>query len=150
RRTPPRRAGSPRRPCSPGAAAVPASPRSPALLLRRRVGRGDEALALFRRQRLGFRPGVAQLLALFRRRLGDALVILARLAALLGAELRPVLHASLHALLLLGLHPGIAVGDADPFAPPLGLEALPVGPEGREHHLLVRGELGPGRAHRRL
>ena len=51
------------------------------------------------------------LLALLRRGLDDALVVLARLPALLGAQLGPGLHAPLHALLLLRLHLWIAVGN---------------------------------------
>src|SRR5687768_3421681 len=85
-----------------------------------RLRRGDQLLALLRRQRLVLGPVIAQLAALLAG-LGHALVVLARLAALLGGELRPGLHAPLHARLRLGLHGRVALGDAQPLAPPLGL-----------------------------
>src|SRR5438270_5295373 len=96
-------------------------------LLAARVGRRrrSQALALLRRELLVFGPGVAQILVGDRpRRLDEMLVVLARLAALLGRELGPGLHAPLHALLLLRLHARIALGDGDPFLAALGLEGL--------------------------
>src|SRR6266540_2560165 len=107
------------------------------VLLAARVGggRGDQALALVRGQRLIFGPFVAQIFAAFFARhwhLRETLVVLARLAALLGGELRPELHAARHALLLLGLHARVALGDGDPFLAPLRLEGVPVGLERRE------------------
>src|SRR5258708_29595727 len=99
-----------------------------------RVDRGwrSEALALVRRKRLVLGPFLAQVLvALVARLFGEALVVLARLAALIGRELGPGLHAPLHALLLLRLHARIALGDADPFLATLRLERLPVGFERR-------------------
>src|ERR687897_878222 len=142
RRTRRRTAGWPRRPCSPGAAGGLASLPSPAFLLRRF---GDEVLALVRRQRLVLGPFLAQLLPLLGPGLDDAFVVLARNPPLLGGELRPGLHAALHPLLLLHLHAGIALGDADPVAPALGCEGFPVGFEGRKYLLLLGGELGPRR-----
>ena len=68
------------------------------------------------------------------------------LAALLRRQRGPALHAALHALLLLGLHRRIALGDADPLAAALGFQALPVGLERRQRLLLLGGELGPRRA----
>src|SRR4051794_15205963 len=86
-------------------------------LLRRGLDRlRHEALALERRELLIFGPLLAQLVALLRRHLGDLAVSLPRLAALVGRELDPGLHAPLHALLLLRFHRGIALGDADPLA----------------------------------
>src|SRR6266850_6794674 len=123
------------------------------VLLAARVGgngRG-EAFALVRRERLVLGPGLAQVL--FGRRtlsLGEVLVVLARLPALLRREARPGLHAPLHALLLLRLHARVALGDRDPLLPALGLERVPVGLERREDLLLLRGELGPRRARVRL
>src|SRR5688572_14318066 len=111
--------------------------------------RGD-FFALARRQRLVFGPLVAQLAALLRRHLDDLLVGLARLAALLGRERGPTLHAPLHAFLFFGLHRRVALGDADPLASALGLDAFPFGLERREDLLLLGGELGPGRARFRL
>src|SRR3954471_9829041 len=95
-----------------------ARPGVTSVLLAARVGRvgRDEALPLVRRQRLVFRPGLAQVL--FRRlarRLGELLVILACLAALLGREVCPSPHAPLHALLLDHLHARVALGDRDPL-----------------------------------
>src|SRR4030095_6323549 len=110
----------------------------------------DRVFALARRQRLVFRPMVAQVAALLRRNLDDLLVGLARLAPLFRRERGPALHAALHALLLLGVHRRVALGDADPLAAALGLQALPVGLERREGLLLLGGELGPGRACRGL
>src|SRR5687767_14180914 len=87
--------------------------------------RGD-FFALARRERLVFRPLLAQLVAPRRRCLDDLLVGLARLSALLGRELGPGLHAALHSLLTLRRHLPIALCYPDPFAPALGLEAFPV------------------------
>src|SRR6185503_20154022 len=92
----------------------------------------SDVLALPWRQRLVFGPLLAQLAALLRRQRG------------------PALHAALHALLLLGLHRRIALGDADPLAAALGFQALPVGLERREGVLLLGGELGPRRTRRGL
>src|SRR6185436_7494899 len=102
------------------------------------------------RELLVFGPLLAQSVALLRRRLDDLLVGLARLAPLLRRERGPALHAALHALLLLGLHRRIALGDADPLAAALGFQALPVGLERRKGLLLLGGELGPRRACRGL
>src|SRR6185436_12771735 len=102
------------------------------------------------RELLVFGPLLAQSVALLRRRLDDLLVGLARLAPLLRRERGPALHAALHALLLLGLHRRIALGDADPLAAALGFQALPVGLERREGVLLLGGELGPRRTRRGL
>src|SRR5688572_12641339 len=101
--------------------------------------RGD-FFALARRERLVFRPLLAQLVAPRRRRLDDLLVGLARLSALLGRELGPGLHAALHALLTLRRHLPIALCYPDPFAPALGLEAFPVRFERGEDHLLLGRE----------
>src|SRR5258705_3375034 len=93
-----------------------------------RVGRRwrNQALALVRRKRLVLGPFLAQVLvALVARLFGEALVVLARLAALLGRELGPGLHAPLHALLLLRLHARISFRDADPLLATLALERLP-------------------------
>src|ERR1041385_1000205 len=111
------------------------------------VGRGrrNEALALLRRQRLVFGPGLAQVLVVPARHLREALVVLARLPALLGAQVRPDLHAPLHALLLERLHARIALRDLDPFLAPLTLEVVPVVLERREDQLLLGRELGPRR-----
>src|SRR3954468_3029716 len=110
-------------------------------------GGGREALALLRRERLVFGPLLAQILGVrLARQLGELLVVLARLAALLGRELGPGLHAPLNALLLLDRHARVALGDGDPFVPALDLEEVPVGPERREDQLLLGGELGPRRA----
>src|SRR5712692_6855053 len=120
------------------------------VLLAARVSRGwgNQALALVRRERLVLGPGLAQVLVRRRaRRLGEMLVVLARLPALLGREACPDLHAPLHALLLLRLHARIALGDGDPLLPAVGLERVPVGLERRERLLLLGGELGPGRTH---
>src|SRR5205807_7660521 len=130
--------------CWPAAAASPACSRTLLLFLGGGLRR-REVLALVRRQRLVFGPLLAQLAALLGRHLGDALVVLARLAALHGGQLGPNLHAPLHALLLLRLHLGVALGDTDPFAPALGLEALPIRLERRESVLLLDGQLGPRR-----
>src|SRR6185503_12526130 len=109
--------------------------------------RGRVALALVRRERLVLDPVLAQVLVVaLARQLGELLVVLARLAALLGREARPGLHAPGDALLLLGRHLRIAFGDRDPFLPALGLERVPVGAQRREHLLLAGGELGPGGA----
>src|SRR5258708_19386614 len=92
-----------------------------------RVGRRwrNQALALVRRKRLVLGPFLAQVLvALVARLFGEALVVLARLAALIGRELGPGLHAPLHALLFLRLHARLALADADPFLPPLRLQRL--------------------------
>src|SRR5688500_11560094 len=106
-----------------------------------------EVFPLVLRQRLVLGPALGELLVLLLGALlGDALVVLARLAALLGGEGGPALHAPLHAFLALRVHGRIAVGDAYPVAPPVGLEARPVGLERGEDHLLVGGELGPGGA----
>src|SRR6267378_436104 len=78
-----------------------------------------------------------------RARPGATLVLL---AALLGREPRPGLHAPLHALLLLRLHARIALGDRDPLLPALGLERVPVRLERCEGLLLLGGELGARRA----
>src|SRR5918999_2668157 len=102
-----------------------------------------EAFTLLRRQLLVLGPVLAQLAALLGRDLDDLLVGLARLAALLGGELRPNLHAPLYALLSQRGHLGVPLGNADPFAPALGLEAFPVGLKRREDLLLLRSELGP-------
>src|SRR3989442_13967225 len=120
------------------------------MLLAARVGRGggNQALALVRRERLVLGPGLAQVLVRrLARHFGEMLVVLARLAALLGREARPGLHATLHALLLLRLHARIALGDADPLLPALGIERVPVGLERREDLLLPGGELGPRGTH---
>src|SRR5688572_4574092 len=109
---------------------------------------GREAFALALRQGLVLGPVLAQVAALLGRDLDDLLVGLARVAALLGRQLGPALHAPRDALLLLGLHGRIALGDADPLAPALGLDALPVGLERRQDLLLLGGELGPRRADR--
>src|SRR3990170_3527983 len=106
--------------------------------------RGD-VFALARGERLVFGPLLAQLVAPRGRRLDDLLVGFACLPALLGRELRPGLHAALHALLSLRRHLRIALGHPDPLAPALGLEAFPVGFERREDHLLLGGQLGPSR-----
>src|SRR5688572_13515601 len=106
-----------------------------------------EAFTLLRRQLLVLGPLLAQLAALLWRDLDDLLVGLARLAALLGGELRPGLHAPLHALLTLRRHLRVALGDGDPLAPALWLEAFPVGLERREDLLLLRSKLGPCGAH---
>src|SRR5204862_7614978 len=102
------------------------------------VGR-DEALPLVGRQRLVFRPGLAQVLLrrLARRCLGELLVVLACDASLLRREGRPGLHAPLHALLLLRLHARITLGDRDPLQAPIGLERVPIGLERREDLLLL-------------
>src|SRR5258708_28756196 len=106
----------------------------------------NHALAVVRRKRLVFGPFLAQVLvALVARLFGEALVVLARLAALIGRELGPGLHAPLHALLLLRLHARIALGDADPLLAALGLERLPVGLERRQRLLLLGGQLRPRR-----
>src|SRR5688572_12898126 len=118
------------------------------LLLAARLRRDRFALAL--RQGLVFGPLLAQVAALRRRHLDELLVGLARVAALLGRELRPALHAPRDALLLFRLHRRIALGDADPLAPALGLEAFPVGLQRREGLLLLGSELGPRRAYLRL
>src|SRR5438309_1925745 len=119
------------------------------LLAARVAGDGrHQALALVRRECLVLGPGLAQVLVRRRpRRLGEVLVVLARLAALLGREARPGLHAALHALLLLRLHARIALGDADPFLPAIGVERVPVGLERREDLLLLGSELGPRGTH---
>src|SRR5438045_2548925 len=116
-------------------------------LLAARVGRRwrNQALTLLRRERLVLGPCLAQILGGWPRCLDQVLVVLARLAALLGRELGPGLHAPLHALLLLRLHARIALGDGDPFLAALGLERLPVGLERREGLLLLGRELGPRR-----
>src|SRR5689334_6501642 len=89
---------------------------------RRRGDRlGDEALALDRRQGLVFGALLPQVLVLLARDFRGVAVVLARLATLLRAQVRPALHAPLHPFLLLGLHLGVAVGDADPLALALGL-----------------------------
>src|SRR3954469_6305926 len=124
-------------------------------MLRRtpRIGRGrrHQALALVRRQRLILGPFFAQVLLLvLARHLGEALVILARLAPLVGGELGPRLHAARDALLLLALHARIALGNRDPFLTTLGFERVPVGLERGEDLLLLGGELGPGRAYIRF
>src|SRR5918992_2684434 len=106
-----------------------------------------EAFTLLRRQLLVLGPLLAQLAALLGRHLHDPLVGLARLAPLLRSKLCPGLHAPLHALLAQRRHLRIALGNADPFAPALGLQALPVGLERREDLLLLGGELGPRGAH---
>src|SRR5205807_6003145 len=106
-----------------------------------------EAFALLRRQRLVLRPGLAQVLVRRALGLGELLVVLARLAALLGAQVRPGLHAPLHAFLLERLHARVALGDLDPLLAPLGLERVPVVLERREDRLLLGGELGPGGPH---
>src|SRR5213080_4634212 len=98
-------------------------------LLAARVGGGGrgEALALVGRERLVLGPGLAQVL--FGRgalRLGEVLVVLARLPALLRRQARPGLHAPLHALLLLRLHARVALRNRDPLLPALGLERVPV------------------------
>src|SRR5207237_8929669 len=111
--------------CWPAAAASPACSR-PLFLFPGGGLRRGEVLALARRQRLVFGPLLAQLAALLWRHLGDALVVLARLAALLGGQLGRGLHAPRHALLLLRLHPRAALRDADPLAPPVRVEARPV------------------------
>src|SRR5688572_19933313 len=109
-----------------------------------------ERFALALGEGLVLGPLLAQVGALGRRHLGHLLVGFARLAALLGRQRRPALHAALHALLLLRLHGGIAFGDADPLAAALGFDAFPVGLQRREDLLLLAGELGPGRARRGL
>src|SRR5512138_1587431 len=125
-----------------------------ALLLAAGVGgsRRREALALLRRERLVLGPGLAQVLRLRGRalRLGELLVVLARLAPLLGREARPGLHAPLHALLLLDLHARVTLGDGDPLLPALRLERVPVGLERREDLLLLGRQLGPGGTRVRL
>src|SRR4051812_34101920 len=108
-------------------------------------GRG-EVLALVRRQRLVLGPLVTQALFLRARALGDALVVLARLAALLGAQVRPGLHAPLHPLLLELRHLRMALGDLQPLLAPLDFERVPVVLERRQDLLLLGGELGPRRA----
>src|SRR2546425_4912095 len=105
------------------------------MLLAARVGGGGrhQALALVRRERLVLGPGLAQVLVrILPRHLGEVLVVLARLAALLGREARPGLHATLHALLLLRLHARIALGDSDPLLPAVRVEGVPVGLERRD------------------
>src|SRR6185503_16176832 len=114
------------------------------------AGLRGEVFALVLRQRLVLGPLLAQVAALLGRDLDHLLVGLARLAPLLRRKRGPALHAPLHALLLLGLHRRVALGDADPLHAPLALEAFPVGLERRERLLLLGGELGPRGAHRRL
>src|SRR5687767_9713458 len=114
------------------------------------AGLRGEIFALVLRQRLVFGPLLAQVAALPGRDFGELLVGLARLPPLLGRQRCPALHAPLHALLLLGLHRRIALGDADPLEAPLALEAFPVGLERRQRLLLLRGEFGPRRANRRF
>src|SRR5204862_2567717 len=140
-----RRSGTPRRASRPGGARGSGSLRVLRAARLRRTWR-DEILALVRRQRLVFGPLVTQALLLRARALGDALVVLARLAALLGAQVRPQLHAPLHALLLELRHLRIALGDLDPLLAPLDFERVPVVLERREDLLLLGGELGPRRA----
>src|SRR5690242_11998889 len=117
------------------------------MLLAARVGGGrrHEALPLVRRQGLVLGPFLPQvLLVVGLRLLREPLVVLARLAALLGRELGPRLHAARDPLLLLRLHLRIALRDRDPLLPALGLERVPVRLERREHLLLLGGELRPG------
>src|SRR3954467_15055695 len=93
--------------------------------LRLGVRRRGEVLPLGGRQRLILGPGVAQVpVALLARRLGEGLVVLARLAALLGREARPRRHALLHALCALGFRLGIALGNGEPLLPALGLQRV--------------------------
>src|SRR5688572_9662588 len=107
--------------------------------------RRGEVFPLVRRERLVLGPALGELLVLLLGALlGDALVVFACLAALLGRQGGPALHTPLHALLALHVHGRVAVGDAYPVAPAVGLEARPVGLERGENHLLVGGELGPG------
>src|SRR5688572_6936906 len=84
----------------------------------------DQALAFLRRQRLVLGPLLAQVAAALLRYLGHALVVLARLAPLLGGELHPALHAALHARLLFGVHARVALGDADPLQAPVAVEPV--------------------------
>src|SRR6476620_1642588 len=108
-------------------------------------GRRHEALPLVGRQRLVFRPFFLQVLLVrvLARHVGEALVVLARLAPLLRRELGPRLHAASDPFLLLRLHLRIALGDRDPLLPALRLERVPVRLEGREHLLLLGVQLRP-------
>src|SRR5688572_23992411 len=88
--------------------------------------RRSEAIALVGRERLVFGPALGELLVfLGGALLGHALVVLARLGALLGGERRPALHAPLHPLLLLRLHRRVALGEPHPLAASLGGEVWP-------------------------
>src|SRR5258705_8400285 len=113
------------------------------MLLAARVGEGGwgEAFALVRRERLVLGPGLAQIV--FGRgplRLGEVLVVLACLPALLRRQARPGLHAPLHPLLLRRLHARVALGDRQPLLPALGLERVPVRFERREDLLLLEAD----------
>src|SRR4051812_12609579 len=92
-----RRGGGTRTALPRGAAAGRACARPSVLVPPARV-RSTWLLPVLRRQRLVFGPLLAQPGPLLRRHLGDALVVLARLPALLDGELGPRLHAPLHAL----------------------------------------------------
>ena len=60
-----------------------------------------------------------------------------------GVSLVQLLHALLHALLFLGVHGRIALGDAEPLGLALAAELVPLRRERREDLLLVGGERGP-------
>ena len=89
-------------------------------------------------------PFLFQPFFLVRRQVFDLLVALARVLSLLGGQLGPGLHASLHPRLLIGLHFRIALGNADPLALARGLKLVPVGAERRENLLLLGRQLSPG------
>src|SRR5690606_6791921 len=138
---------APRTQCSPAGGGARAL--FPALLGGGRLARRRRVLAaLLGREREVLLPLLAELLALLGALLGELAVVFARLLALLGREARPFLHALLDALLPLGRHLRIALGDADPAPARVRIEVLPLGLERRENFLLLDGELAPGGAGR--
>src|SRR5262245_17151993 len=108
------------------------------LLVGRRRNAACQLALLFRRELLIFLPLLLRVLALLRRKLLEALVLLSRRLALGRRQRGPGMHLLLDPLLLLGSELGVALGDADPFLLPVGVERVPVGGEWRED-LLVGG-----------
>src|SRR5690349_5458741 len=106
---------------------------------------GAELAPLLLGEPVVFLPFLTQRLLLVGRQLLELPVALARGLALLRGEARPGLHAPLHLRLLLGLHLGIALGDAEPLALARGLELVPGRRERREDLLLLGRQLRPAR-----
>ena len=82
-------------------------------------------------------PLLPQFAALRTRQLPQRFVVFTRDPALRGRQLRPRLHTGLQALLFIGLHFRVTVGDSDPLFAARGVEAVPIRRQRREHSLLL-------------
>ena len=123
---------------------VPDGPAA-ALFGRHRAPALAQGAALFRRQRLEFAEGFADLRALLGSEVMEGARVLAHLAALLRSHFRPTRQTVLDLSLALRWQGGPVQGVFGQAVLPPGLHPVPFALQRREQALLAIGKTGPGK-----